>query len=93
MSLLWTSLYNNQRYSKASWQQIVLWISHFSLTEIHPHSQQYAEAAEAAAAQNKFWDMHDHLRSQHDDEHLEKVGLDLVRFNNDMSICSCGSYS
>jgi protein-disulfide isomerase len=64
----------------------------FPLTEIHLHAQHAAEAAEAAAAQNKFWDMHDHLYEHQqalDDEHLEKyaakVGLDLTRFNNDMS--------
>jgi protein-disulfide isomerase len=64
----------------------------FPLTEIHPHSKHAAEAAEAAAAQNKFWEMHDHLYEHQqtlDDDHLEKyatkVGLDLARFNNDMS--------
>jgi protein-disulfide isomerase len=64
----------------------------FPLTEIHLHAQHAAEAAEAAAAQNKFWEMHDHLyihQQALDDENLEKyaatVGLDLARFNNDMS--------
>jgi len=64
----------------------------FPLTEIHPHAQHAAEAAEAAAAQNKFWEMHDHLYEHQqalDDDHLEKyaakIGLDLARFNNDMS--------
>jgi protein-disulfide isomerase len=33
----------------------------FPITQIHPHAQQAAEAAEAASAQNKFWDMHDYL--------------------------------
>ena len=64
----------------------------FPLTEIHLHAQHAAEAAEAAAAQNKFWEMHDYLYEHQqalDEEHLEKyaakVGLDLGRFNNDMS--------
>jgi protein-disulfide isomerase len=30
----------------------------FYLTQIHPHAQQAAEAAEAAGVQKKFWDMH-----------------------------------
>ena len=29
--------------------------------EIHPHAQHAAEAAAVAAAQWKFWEMHDHL--------------------------------
>jgi protein-disulfide isomerase len=33
----------------------------FPLTQIHPHAQQTAEAAEAAGVQKKFWDMHDIL--------------------------------
>ena len=34
---------------------------HFPLVEIHPHAQHVAEAAEAAASQGRFWDMHDRL--------------------------------
>src|SRR6266487_6443094 len=32
---------------------------HFPLSQIHPHSFQAAEAAEAAGAQDRFWQMHD----------------------------------
>ncbi|MEO8071235.1 MAG: thioredoxin domain-containing protein [Acidobacteriota bacterium] len=31
----------------------------FPLSEIHPHAESAAEVAEAAAAQGKFWEMHD----------------------------------
>ena len=34
---------------------------HFPLSQIHPHSYQAAEAAEAAGAQDRFWEMHDML--------------------------------
>src|SRR2546427_10850807 len=34
---------------------------HFPLSEEHPHAQHAAEVAEAAAAQGKFWEMHDLL--------------------------------
>jgi protein-disulfide isomerase len=34
---------------------------HFPIEEAHPHALQAAEAAEAAAAQGRFWEMHDLL--------------------------------
>jgi len=34
---------------------------HFPLAQMHPHAQLAAEAAEAAGAQGKFWEMHDLL--------------------------------
>jgi protein-disulfide isomerase len=34
---------------------------HFPLSQIHPHAQRAAEAAEAAGAQGTFWPMHDML--------------------------------
>jgi protein-disulfide isomerase len=54
------------------------------LNEIHPNAELAAEAAEAAAAQGKFWEMHDALY-----EHQEQLGPDLVtriakRLNLDM---------
>ncbi len=33
----------------------------FPVTTSHPHAEQAAEAAEAAASQARFWEMHDHL--------------------------------
>jgi protein-disulfide isomerase len=65
----------------------------FPLNNIHPHAQHAAEAAEAAAAQNKFWQMHDYLFEHQkalDDDHLleyaQKVGLeDIRKFKDDIS--------
>jgi protein-disulfide isomerase len=64
----------------------------FPLSDIHPHAQYAAEAAEAAAAQDKFWQMHDYLFEHQkalDDDHLveyaKKIELDIDKFNDDMS--------
>lgn len=64
----------------------------FPLTQSHPHALQAAEAAEAAAAQGKFWEMHDQLFEHQDtldDAHLRRyaaaIGLDEDRFDRDMA--------
>ena len=64
---------------------------HFPLTNIHPHAQRAAEAAEAAGAQGRFWDMHDMLFENQDaleDEDLaayaSELGLDVARFTFEM---------
>src|SRR5437588_11128683 len=39
---------------------------HFPLARVHPHAERAAEAAEAAGAQGRFWQMHDLLfENQH----------------------------
>jgi protein-disulfide isomerase len=62
----------------------------FPLTQIHPHAQHAAEAAECAGAQNKFWEMHDILYENQqalEDENLveyaEVLELDMSRFQED----------
>jgi len=64
----------------------------FPITTSHPHAEQAAEAAEAAAAQRKFWEMHDLLYKRQqtlDDTHLqrfaEQLELDMERFDRDMA--------
>lgn len=64
----------------------------FPLTEIHPHAENAAEVAEAAAAQGQFWPMHDRLfRHQHalDDESLiegaQELGLDAERVRRELA--------
>jgi protein-disulfide isomerase len=64
----------------------------FPLTQVHPHAQHAAEAAESAGAQRKFWEMHDYLYEHQqalDDEHLVQyaaiLGLDLPKFVQDIS--------
>jgi len=63
---------------------------HFPLTEIHPHALAAAVAAEAAAAQERFWDMHGllfHRQKALEDADLRsyaaELGLDLERFDDD----------
>ena len=65
----------------------------FPLTEMHPYAMNAALAAEAAALQNKFWEMHDYIyehQQRLDDKSLlgyaEKLGLDLKRFKNDIKL-------
>jgi protein-disulfide isomerase len=64
---------------------------HLPLTDVHPHAQRAAEAAEAAAAQDGFWAMHDLLLAHQDalraDDLMAYAGeldLDLERFRDDM---------
>ncbi len=70
---------------------------HFPLVNVHTHALRAAEAAEAAAAQGKFWEMHRRLYTQPDkldDRHLRRhaneIGLDLNRFDREMA---GGAYS
>jgi len=64
---------------------------HLPLNDVHPRAQAAAEAAEAAAEQGKFWEMHD-LLFDHQDElrpkdlvaYAEQIGLDAERFGEDL---------
>jgi Na+/H+ antiporter NhaA len=64
---------------------------HLPLTDVHPHAQLAAEAAEAAAAQGAFWPMHDLLLAHQDHLLLPdllgyagRLGLDVRRFEHDL---------
>jgi protein-disulfide isomerase len=64
---------------------------HFPLEEAHPHALMAAEAAEAAAAQGRFWPMHDllfanqgHLKDKDLHRYAGQAGLDLVRYTAEM---------
>ena len=65
---------------------------HYPLVEVHPHAELAAEAAEAAAAQGKFWPMHHLLfaQKQHLDAaalagYAESIGLDMLRYHGEMN--------
>src|SRR4029450_4904992 len=60
---------------------------HLPLSDVHPNARRAAEAAEAAAEQGAFWEMHDALFEHQDDLRLgallhyaDDLGLDLERF-------------
>jgi Na+/H+ antiporter NhaA len=64
---------------------------HLPLNDVHDHAEVAAEAAEAAAAQGRFWEMHDTLlanqeRLEPDDllGYAREIGLDEERFWNDV---------
>ena len=63
----------------------------FPLNNMHPFAEHAAEAAEAAAAQGKFWEMHDALFENQealDDDALaqyaESLGLDTPRLMDEI---------
>jgi Na+/H+ antiporter NhaA/predicted DsbA family dithiol-disulfide isomerase len=62
---------------------------HLPLNDVHPHAQLAAEASEAAAAEGRFWDMHDLLLAHQGELELrdilryaQELGLDLERFKS-----------
>ena len=69
----------------------------FPLAEAHPHARVAAQAAEAAGAQGKFWEMHDMLFEHQDALEVEDIlgyakllGLDIEQFSRDLE---AGTYA
>jgi protein-disulfide isomerase len=65
---------------------------HFPQVQMHPHAQRAAEAAEAAAMQGQFWQMHEMLfihqqalENGYLVEYANRLGLDIPRFLQDLS--------
>jgi protein-disulfide isomerase len=64
----------------------------FPITTSHPHAEQAAEAAEAAASQARFWEMHDllyenqrRLRDQDLHGYAGELGLDVQEFDKNLA--------
>lgn len=64
---------------------------HLPLNDVHRYAQTAAEAAEAAAVQGAFWDMHDlllahqgELRAPDVVRYAESIGIDVERFREDL---------
>jgi protein-disulfide isomerase len=65
---------------------------HFPLVNVHPRALRAAEAAEAAAAQGKFWEMHrslyldpEKLEDRHLRHYAHAIGLDVQKFDQEMA--------
>ena len=64
----------------------------FPISTSHPHAERAAEAAEAAAVQGKFWQMHDvlyenqrRLRDEDLRTYAERLQLDIERYDKEMA--------
>ena len=64
---------------------------HLPLTDVHPNAALAAQAAEAAGAQGRFWEMHDLLFANQDAldvaslrRHAARLGLDADQFEADL---------
>jgi len=73
-------------------EQVRFVFRHFPLDSAHPRARRAAQAAEAAAAQDRFWEMHDLLYEGHgelgEDDLMRsaaELGLDLQRFEEDLT--------
>ena len=67
-------------------------VRNLPLTDVHPRAELAAEAAEAAAAQGRFWEMYDRLFAHQDElepedlvRHAEAIGLDVERFSRELA--------
>jgi protein-disulfide isomerase len=65
---------------------------HFPQIQIHPHARRASEAAEAAAVQGQFWQMHEMLFAHQQElgngylvEYANNLGLDMSQFLHDLS--------
>jgi protein-disulfide isomerase len=74
--------------AKAMGTQLRFVFRHMPLLEMHPYAQHAAEAAEAAGAQGKFWEMHDGILQQQSElgsdllhQLAVKIKLDVAQFS------------
>lgn len=80
-----------RRLQKRFKDQLAFVFRHFPLTKVHAHAELAAESAEAADAQDKFWEMHGWLFENQDDlvpeailEAASEMALDTKRFIEDL---------
>ena len=80
-----------KRAQKTLGDQLRYVFRNFPLAEAHPHARLAAQAAEAAGAQGKFWEMHDMLYEHQDaldpDDILgyaRELGIDVARMTSEL---------
>jgi len=80
-----------KRAQKELGKQLRFVFRNFPLAEAHPHAQIAAQAAEAAGAQGKFWEMHDMIFEHQDALEVEdllgyaaSLGLDAKQIARDL---------
>ncbi len=78
-------------------EELAVVFRHYPLIEIHPHALISSKAAEAAGAQDKFFEMHDLLYLNQEEwatsatpeilfaSYARTLGLDVEKFNTDLS--------
>lgn len=69
-----------KRLHESMVEELLYVYRHFPLTQAHPRAQAAAEAAEAAGAQGRFWEMHDLLFDHQDslqEGHLLRLAAQL----------------
>ena len=73
-------------------EQVRFVFRHFPLDTVHPRARRAAQAAEAAASQDRFWEMHDLLYERQGElgevdlmRYAAELGLDLRRFEEDLT--------
>jgi protein-disulfide isomerase len=88
---------NLQKLLQTYQGKITFYFRNFPLTSLHPNAMAGAEAAEAAALQGKFWQMHDLLYSTQTSwanladptstfvADAQSLGLDTTKFQSDMT--------
>jgi protein-disulfide isomerase len=64
----------------------------FPIPQLHPHAEEAAEAAEAAASQGRFWELYElllqpssHLDTDSLVSYAGLLGLDIARFRSDLA--------
>jgi protein-disulfide isomerase len=92
MPLLRCRLPDRQTGAGADGERLRFVFRNFPIATSHPHAEQAAEAAEAAAAQGRFWEMHDflyehqrHLETADVHAYAEELGLEVDRFDRELA--------
>lgn len=94
-----------ERYRQEHGDKIIFEARHFPIISIHPNSLAAHRAAEAAARQAKFWEMHDILFEQRElwvstttsnpvpqlEVFAEELGLDMDKFRQDYASAEINS--